>query len=79
MDDHLGLGRRYRLGDRLGVESVGHDRARSQASQLVLLRRGPGHPDHLVALRHEMWDELSAESACGAGYEDLHGCSFPPL
>jgi hypothetical protein len=29
-----------------------------------------------VASRHELRDELSAESACGAGYEDLHDCAF---
>ena len=72
MHDHLGLGGRHRLGDRVGVESVGHDRARSQAAHQVLLRRAPGHPDHLVASRHELRDERSAENACGAGYEDLH-------
>jgi hypothetical protein len=27
-----------------------------------------------VASRHELRDELSAENACGAGYEDLHDC-----
>ena len=76
MHDHLGLGRRHRLGDRVGVKGVGHDRARSQAAHQVLLRRAPGHPDHLVAARHELRDELSAEDAGGAGYEDLHDCSF---
>jgi hypothetical protein len=29
-----------------------------------------------VASRHELRDEFSAESACGAGYEDLHDWSF---
>ena len=76
MHDHLGLGGRHRLGDRVGVERVGHDRARAQAAHQVLLRRAPGHPDHLVASRHELRDELSAENACGAGDEDLHDCSF---
>jgi hypothetical protein len=28
-----------------------------------------------VASRHELRDELSAERACGAGYEHLHNCS----
>ena len=37
MHDHLGLGRRDGLCDRVGVESVGHDRARSQAAHQVLL------------------------------------------
>jgi hypothetical protein len=67
MHDHFRLGGRHRLGYGIGVESVGHDRARPQRPQPVLLRRGPGHPDHLVALRHELRDELSAENACGAG------------
>jgi hypothetical protein len=75
VDDHL----RLRLGDcarhRVRVEGIGHDRPRSQIPERVLLRRGPGHPDHLVATRHELRDELSAENACGAGYEDLHDCS----
>ena len=76
VDDHLGLGGRHRLGDRVGVERVGHDRARPQAAHQVLLRCAPGHPDHLVAPRHELRDELSAEYACGACNEDLHDCSF---
>jgi hypothetical protein len=63
------------MGYCVGVESVGHDRARSQVAQQFLLRRGSGHSDHLVASRYELRDELSAESACGAGYEDLHSCS----
>ena len=75
MNDHLGLGRRDRLGDRVGVESVGHDRARSQAAHQVLLRRAPGHPDHLVASRHELRDELPAENTCGARYKNVHECS----
>ena len=75
MHDHLGLGGRHRLGDRVGIESVDHDRARPQAAHQILLRRAPGHPDHLVAPRHELRDELSAENACGASYEDLHDCS----
>ena len=82
MHDHLGLGGRHRLGDRVGVESVGHDRARSKVANQVLLRPAPGHPDDLVAFRHELRDELSAEDACGAGYEDLHLvllCSSAPL
>jgi hypothetical protein len=28
-----------------------------------------------VATRHELRDELSAENACRASYEDLHDCS----
>ena len=35
-----GLGRRHRLGDRVGVESVGHDRPRAQAAHQV--REGAG-------------------------------------
>ena len=31
--------------------------------------------DHLVATRHELWDERSAENACSACHEDLHHCS----
>jgi hypothetical protein len=38
MHDHLGLGGREPLGDRVGVQSVGHDRARSQAAHQILLR-----------------------------------------
>jgi hypothetical protein len=72
--DHLGLCGGHRLGDRVRVESVSHDGLRSQRLQPILLRRGPGHPDHLVASRHELRDERSAENACGAGYEDLHDC-----
>jgi hypothetical protein len=72
MHDHLRLGGGHRLGDRVGIESVGHDRARSQAAHQVPLRLGLGHPDHLVASRHELRDERSAENACGAGYQDLH-------
>jgi hypothetical protein len=75
MHDHLGLGGRHRLGDRLGVESVGHDRVCSQAARQILLRCCPGHCDHVVALCHELGDELSADNACGAGYEDLYDCS----
>ena len=75
MHDHLGLGGRHRLADRAGVERVGHNRARSQAAHQVLLRCAPGHPDHLVASPDELGDELSAENARGAGYEDLHNCS----
>jgi hypothetical protein len=75
MHDHLGRGRRHGLRDRVGVERVGHDRAGAQAADEILLRRGAGHPDHLVASRHELGDELSAESARGAGYEDVHDCS----
>ncbi|MGB0091610.1 MAG: hypothetical protein WBP81_03625 [Solirubrobacteraceae bacterium] len=75
MHDHLGLGGRHRLGDRVGVQSVGHDRARSQTAHQVLLRCAPGHPDHLVASRHELRDERSAENARGARYKDLHDCS----
>jgi hypothetical protein len=67
MHDHLGLGGCHRLGDRVGIESVDHDRARSQAAHQVLLRRAPGRPDDLVASRHELRDELSADGACGAG------------
>jgi hypothetical protein len=29
-----------------------------------------------MASRHELRDELPAEGACGAGYEDLHDRSF---
>jgi hypothetical protein len=76
MHDHLGLGGRHRLGDRVGIERVGHHRPRSQAAHQVLLRCAPGHPDHLVASRDELRDECSAENAGGAGYEDLHDCSF---
>jgi hypothetical protein len=76
MHDHLGLGGRHRLGDRVGIERVGHDRPRSKAAQEVLLRRAPGHPDHVVALRHELRDERPAEHAGGAGYEHFHDCSF---
>ena len=75
MHDHLRLGGRHRLGNRVGVESVGHDRARSQAAYQVLLRCALGHPDHLVASRHELRDKPSAENARGAGYEDLDDCS----
>ena len=78
MHDHLGLGRRHRLADRVGIQSVGHHWARSQAAHQVLLRGVPGHPGHLVASRHELRDEHSAESACGAGHEDLHDCSSRP-
>jgi hypothetical protein len=72
MHDHLGLGGRHRLGDRVGVERVDHGRARSQAAHQVLLRCAPGHPNHLVASPDELGDELSAENARGAGYKDLH-------
>jgi hypothetical protein len=72
MHEHLRLRGCHHLGDRVGVERVGHDRARSQAAQQVLLRLAPGHPDHLVASRHELRDELSAEDAAGAGHEDPH-------
>jgi hypothetical protein len=54
-------------GDRVGVQSVGHDRARSEAAQQVLLGCSPGHPDHVVAFRRELWNERSAEHAGGAG------------
>jgi hypothetical protein len=74
MHDDLRLGGRHRLCYRVRVESVGHDRARPQAAHQVLLRFSPGHPDHLVAARHELRNERSAENACGAGYEDLHDC-----
>ena len=80
--DHLWFGGRNRLGHRVGVESVGNDRARSEAANQVLLRRAPRHPVHLVAFRHELWDELSAEDAGGAGYEDLNSvllCSSAPV
>jgi hypothetical protein len=76
MHDHLGLGGRHRPGDRVGVQRVGHHRARAQAAHQVLLGCAAGHPDHLVALRHELWDERSAEDARGAGYEHLHDRSF---
>jgi hypothetical protein len=72
MHDHLRLGGRHRLGDRVGVESVGHDRPRPQRPQPILLRRCPGHPDHLAAPRREHGDELPAENASGAGDQDLH-------
>jgi hypothetical protein len=75
MHDHLGLGGRHRVGDCVGIESVGHNRLRPQGPPPLLLRRGPGHPDYVVASRHEQREELSAEDACGAGYEDLHHCS----
>ncbi len=76
MNDHLGLGGRHRLGHRVGVERVSHDRARSQAAHEVLLGRAPGHPDHLVASRRKLRHERSAENAGGAGNEDLHDGSF---
>jgi hypothetical protein len=75
MHDHLGLGARHRLRDRVGIQRVGHDRARSQAAHQILLRCAPGHADHLVASRHQLRDERSAENARGAGYENLHDCS----
>ena len=75
MHDHVGLGGRHRLGDRVGIERVGDDGASAQAAHQVLLRCAPGHPDHLVAFRHEPRDEPPAENACGAGDEDLHRCS----
>ena len=76
MRDHLGSGGRYRLGNRVGVESIGYDRTRPQAAHEVLLRCAPGHSDHLVASFHEQRDERSAENPGGAGYEDFHDCSF---
>lgn len=76
MHDHLCPGGRHRLGDRVGVKSVGQNRARSQTAQQVLLRRTPGHPDHLMASRHELGDKRSAENARGADHEDLHGSPF---
>jgi hypothetical protein len=51
MHDQLGLGGRHRLGHRVAVEIVDHDRACPEATNQVLLRRAPGHPDHLVAPR----------------------------
>jgi hypothetical protein len=72
MHDHLGLRGRHRLGHRVRVERVGHGRARTQVAQQVLLRRAPGHPDHLVASRHKLRDERSAENAGGAGNKNLH-------
>ena len=66
----------HRLRDRVGVKRVGDDRARAQAAHQVLLCRAPGHPDHLMALRHELRDERSAEDASGAGDEDFHDRSF---
>jgi hypothetical protein len=29
-----------------------------------------------MALGYEQRDERSSENSCGAGYEDLHDCSF---
>ena len=29
----------------------------------------PGHPDHLVASPHELWDDLFAENAGRAGHQ----------
>ncbi len=75
MHDHLRLGLAHHPCHGIGVESVGHHRVRSQAAEQVLLRCAPGHPDHLVASRHELGYERSAENACGAGYEDLHDCA----
>jgi hypothetical protein len=75
MHDHLGLGARHRLRDRVGIQRVGHDRARSQAAHQILLRCAPGHADHLVASRDQLRDERSAENARGAGYKNLHDCS----
>jgi hypothetical protein len=75
MHDHLGLDGRHHPADRVSVERVGHDRPRPQRAQPILLRRGPGHPDHLVASRHELRDDRSADDTRGACYEDLHDCS----
>jgi hypothetical protein len=75
MHDHLRLGRRHRLGDRVMVESVGHNRARPQAAQQLLLRCAPGHPNDVVPTRDKLPDARSADHTCRAGNEDLHGCS----
>jgi hypothetical protein len=67
MHDHLRLGLAHNPSHGIGVESVGHHGARSQAAQQILLRCAPGHPDHLMSSRDELRDQRSAESACGAG------------
>jgi hypothetical protein len=72
MHDHLRFGGRHRRGHGIGVESVGHHRARAQATHQVLLRRVPRHPDHLVAPRHELRNQRSAKNTCGPSYKDLH-------
>jgi hypothetical protein len=52
MHDHLGLGGSHRLGDRVGVKSVGHNRPRSQAAHRIFETtnrlRAEG-TDHLLA------------------------------
>jgi hypothetical protein len=57
----------------VGVERVGHDGPGAEHAQQVLLGRGLGHADDLVAAGHELGDEPLAEGARGAGDEDLHG------
>jgi hypothetical protein len=76
MDDHLGRHGRDGLGHRVGVKRVGHDRARSQSAQEVLLRRAPGHPGHLMAAGDKLRDERSTENTRGSSDKDLHNCSF---
>ena len=43
----------------------------------VLLRGAAGHPEHVVAIRHEPRDELLADGSCCACHKDLHDVSFP--
>jgi hypothetical protein len=72
MHDHLGLRRRHRLCDRVRVERVGDDRNRAQTAYQIPLRGTPGHPDHLVALGHELRHQRPSEHARGTGDENLH-------
>jgi PPOX class probable F420-dependent enzyme len=80
MDHHIGLGGAHGLADRVGVQRVSYDRARSQLLQQRPLRVRARHSRHLVAPLHEARDQLLAEGAGSARYEDLHLVLLsPPL
>ena len=72
MDDDLGLGRGHRGRHRITIQRIGHGHPRAEPVQQVLVRRAPRHAHHVMASRHQQWDERSAENACSAGHKYLH-------
>jgi hypothetical protein len=73
VNDHVRLRLGDRAGHRVGIEGVGDDGRRTHGADPVCLRRAARHAGYVVPLRDEPRDELLADCAGRAGYQDLHG------
>ncbi|MER6569825.1 hypothetical protein ABT288_27450 [Streptomyces sp. NPDC001093] len=77
MEDHLGLGLGHRGGRRVGIARIDDDRFCTERAQGTGLGGRVPRADDLLAARHELGYEPSADVAGRVGIEDLHRISVP--